>query len=77
MCGTFWVVWGSECAACGFVVGVGQFGGLGVVRVQRVALWWMLDNLVVWGIECVSGCFVVGVGQYGGLSVQRVALPCV
>ena len=28
-CGTFWGVWDSECAAGGFVVVVGQFGGLG------------------------------------------------
>ena len=27
--GEFWVIWGGECAAGGFVVGVGHFGVFG------------------------------------------------
>ena len=47
------IVWGSECAAGGFVVCVGQFGG---VSVQQVDLWWVWDSL---GTECAAGGFVV------------------
>ena len=71
-----WDSWGSECAASGFVLCVGQLGGVsvqqvalccvcrtvGVVGVQEVALCCVWES---WGSEGAAGCFVLCVGQLG------------
>ena len=44
-CGTVWGFGESECAAGGFVFGVGYFGVFGEVSVKRGVLWCVWDIL--------------------------------
>ena len=67
VCGTFWGVWGSECAAGVFVW---VWDSLVVWGIECAAGGFVVGFWRVWGVwgsESAAGGFVVAVGQFGGL----------